>query len=181
MRFFGFILFLVFLASCSGKQKSAVSTLPFYESHIGNWNGTLKVIKNDSIVRELGMTFNLEPIEDSLQFKRFKWQIRYEGQDIRDYQLRIDTVNNTFAIDENNGIVLPAKLNNSNLSNWFTVMGNTLMVNFDFSRKDEIEFTVNMRSKQPVSITGQQNEEIDSVACYEVVSYQVGVLTKKND
>jgi hypothetical protein len=177
MRVLLLIAGMFLIGSCTqSMEESKAVQVPFYQSHQGNWQGALKIYKSDSMVRELNMTFNLESLKDSMQYKRFKWQIQYEGQELRDYLLLLDTIAKTYQIDEQNGIVLPARLNNQNLSNWFTVMGNTLFVNFDFSSLDEVEFTVNMRSKEPIGYTGQGNETIDSVTCYEVSNYQIGTL-----
>lgn len=182
-RFIYLFLLILGLWSCQNttthsQEKDEKGVLPFYETHQGNWHGRLNIYKKDSLIRELGMTFKLKHLRDSLTFKKYLWKVQYEGQDVRNYRLLVDTVNNIYMIDEQNGIVLPAQLNNSNLSNWFSVMGNMLFVNFDFSIMDEVKFTVNMRSKKPIGFTGQDNETIDSVACYEVSSYQIGVLIR---
>ena len=181
--FIYFFLLILGFWSCQSStvpslEEGEKAVLPFYKTHQGNWHGRLNIYKKDSLIRELGMTFNMKYLKDSQNYQKYLWQIQYEGQDLRDYRLLVDTMNKTYAIDEQNGIVLPAQLNNSNLSNWFTVMGNMLFVNFDFSIMDEVKFTVNMRSKKPVGFTGQDNETIDSVTCYEVSSYQIGLLSR---
>lgn len=174
---------LIFV-SVACNQSKPNSNLPkeestsFIHDHIGNWEGKLQIYKKDSLIRELGMTFSFSPLKDSLQYHKYLWQIQYEGQEIRDYRLLHDTLKNTYSIDEQNGIVLPADLYDQQLSNWFKVMGNTLFINFDFRSRDEIEFTVRMRSKTSTSIAGQSNNEIDSVLCYDLVNYQKGALKR---
>lgn len=179
-----FICWALMCLCVACNQSNSNSDLPKAEStsfthdHVGNWEGTLQIYKKDSLIRELGMTFSFLPMKDSLQYHKYLWQIQYEGQEIRDYRLLHDTLKNTYSIDEQNGIVLPADLYDQQLSNWFKVMGNTLFINFDFRKKEEIEFTVRMRSKYISRVTGQDNEEIDSVLCYDLVNYQKGLLKR---
>lgn len=172
---------IIFIALCGCSTSKNTSHRPndpsFPKSHIGVWAGDLDIYNNDSLSQSLTMTLTIFP--DSLD--HYQWHIKYDTQATRAYQLKVVNLNRgIFQIDENNGIILPALLNNQQLNSYFTVSNSTLLINTDFSQKDVITYTVFIYGKEPGSFTGQENKQVDSIATYPFLGYQKATLFRQS-
>ncbi len=171
-----FLMLLVGLVCCTTQRhgRTPINRQVFTTSHLGYWKGDLSIFKNDSLQQQVSMEFNIL-LTDTPGL--YKWQIRYQGQEMRNYRLQVlDSSRGKYQIDEKNHIILPADLNNNTLQSCFSVMGNTLLIGYDFSRTDRILFTVSPFSSAAERYTGQQNTEIDSVGVYSLKGAQQAIL-----
>ena len=120
-------LSLVACAAPPGPHTGAADTA-FPDAWVGRWAGDLHLFDAGGVRRSLTMelegTRNADPA-------RFGWTIVYhgsEGRQERRYHLLVrDAARGEFAIDENNGIVLDARMLGGTLYSWFDVGGTRLL------------------------------------------------------
>ena len=166
-------LFTFFMLSFSVlSQKKNIS---FPLNVVGIYKGDLHIstVKGKQTIP---MEFHLKATSDS---SRFNYILIYNNIP-RNYFLVIkDKEKGIYEIDENNGIVLPAKYTNNTLFSFFEVQGNFLTTRLAFDKKQldfEILFT---RLKDKIK-TGGISKEIPEVFGYPISTVQKAILKKVN-
>ncbi len=111
-------------ASLASSRETATSSA-FPADWTGRWTGTIATL-GDSKLAPVAMMLEIAPIADG----RWSWTIIYEGEagrQIRPYELiAVDARTGRFAIDEKNGIVIPARVLEGTLYSTFEVMGSRI-------------------------------------------------------
>ena len=108
----------------------SVTTRPFPEAWTGRWVGTLEIeaVEGRLNYYTVAMELHIEPLPDT---ETMRWKIIYgEGakRQVRDYVLKtVDVATDRYAIDEKNGIILPAYWLNGLLSTRFQVQDSLLL------------------------------------------------------
>ena len=114
------------------------TVLAFPDSWIGAWEGELTIVKPAGGTETSKMVLVIAPTDDPM---RYDFRLRYGHQDLRRYQLVVrDAATGRYAIDEKNGIVLPATYLGGELFSTFSLGGNLLLartrLDGDFLRFD---------------------------------------------
>jgi len=101
----------------------------------------------------------------------------YNGQP-RNYTLVIkDREKGVFDVDENNGIIIPAKYANNTLYSFFEVMGNFLSTRFEFF-EDKMNFEILFTATKNKTTSGGTSKEIPEVFGFPISTVQNAVLKK---
>ncbi len=139
----------------------------------GTWSGTLVITPPSNKPTEIPISLKIEPIKDS---QNVTWSMTYHEKNkdlVKAYTLKSDAKKSgVFDIDENNGIVLPARLVKGVLLSVFEVEENLLTARYELT-DGTINFEVTSASKQPKK-TGN-----DTVQGYVVTVVQSAILKKK--
>jgi len=161
------ISFLIIVVSFSAKAQEKV----FPQDYVGIYKGDLE-ITNSKGKRSIGMEFHLTNT-DSIGIYNYKIVYIFNGKrNDRNYTLKtINALQGEFVIDENNGIVLGAKLVDNVLYNVFEVGGNLLMTTEAFF-DDYMTFEIVFSGKDSKTITNATEDDT------EVISYPVTVTQK---
>ncbi len=159
------ILCLSFIHSTLGQTNIMLERLGKYQGVLHIFNG-----KNE---QKINMELQLLPTQIPYEFE---YNIIYLNNDsIRDerlYTLKYDTLNETWSIDENNGIVLSAHWVNQSLYSLFEVEGGLLTSTIEF-KDSYAEFQITHSSKKNALVTGGISDEIP-----KVISYPIGTVQK---
>lgn len=139
----------------------------------GTWTGTM-VIHGNAKPTEVDMELAIAPIERS---DELTWRVIYgtgAKKSVRDYKLVPDEkTSGRFRIDEQNGIVLSARLVGAVLFSEFDVNGSWLTARYEL-RDGGMRLEITSASKEAKK-TGPQ----ESVQGYRVETVQIAELKKK--
>ncbi|WP_299890356.1 hypothetical protein [uncultured Lacinutrix sp.] len=160
---------VIVLLSFSAEAQTEIKTFP--QDYFGIYKGNLE-ITNAKGKKSIGMEFHLTKT-DSVGIYNYKIVYIFDGKrNDRNYTLKtIDAQKGEYVIDENNGIILRAKLVDNVLYNVFEVEGNLLMTTEAFF-EDYMTFEIVFSAKQAKTITKTTEDET------EVISYPVTVTQK---
>ncbi len=113
-------------AEAEGAPKTV---LAFPESWFGVWDGTLTITKPGRDIEQTRMLIVIRPTDDP---KRWEFRLRYgREQPQRKYELVVrDAATGRYAIDEKNGIVLPATYLDGELFSYFSLGDNLLLARY---------------------------------------------------
>ena len=163
------LLVIIVLLSVSAKAQDG--TLIFPDSYFGVYKGDLE-ITNAKGKQNIGMEFHLTST-DSTGIYNYKIVYIFDGKrNDRNYTLKtIDKDKGEYVIDENNGIILGAKLVDNVLHNVFEVQGNLLMTTEAFF-PDYMTFEIVFSGKNAKTVTKAIEDDI------EVISYPITVTQK---
>jgi hypothetical protein len=159
------LLFLLFLG-LSTLTARAQARLP--ATWIGDWTGTLRILKANDAVDQLDMELHIH-LTDSLH--RYDWTILYHPSDTavdrRAYELigQRDQ-DNHFVIDEKNSILLDCYFYQETLSSYFQVDQSLLLINYTYLGGDSMRFEVFPTSTKHPALTGEDTD-------YTVKSYPI--------
>jgi hypothetical protein len=148
----------------------------FPSQFIGAWQGTLRwyVMGSDS-AKDVAMRFELFPT-DTPNVYSYKVVYGAGGQDERPYILKkIDSVKNTWLIDERNGIVLTAHWVGNKLVSSFSIMKN-VVVSEMFIINGDLCINFTSYSLSGSLKTGGLPPDIPGVESFKVKSIQTAVL-----
>ena len=163
------IIFIIFFLNDCFSQNN------FPEAYLGKYSGTLK-IENIKGLQEIPMEFHLLAT-DSIH--KFDYIIVYgegEKKQTRNYSL-IKKEDRSFAVDENNGIILLDSFFENTLYSIFEVNENLLTTFISFKEDSVIwEVTFAPKNKQEVSYT---KEDSTKVISYPITSLQKAILKKQ--
>ena len=124
----------------------------FLERCIGDWTGTMHILKEGVRVDSINVTFEVQPI---IEENALTWNMSYQSDPpmSKDYILRPpEGESNKFIIDEQNGIGLEAYLFGNKLHSAFAVQGTILTSSYELVG-DELIFEV---------VSGPQPNKLDS-------------------
>ncbi|APY01413.1 hypothetical protein [Lacinutrix venerupis] len=165
MKFIIPILFLIISFSAEAQEKN------FPEDYFGIYKGDLH-ITNAKGKQSIGMEFHLTAT-DSAEIYNYKIVYIFNGErNDRNYTLKtVDKDKGEYIIDENNGIILGAKLVDNVLYNVFEVQGNLLMTTEAFYN-DYMTFEIVFSGKDSKTTTKATEDDT------EVISYPITVTQK---
>ena len=181
MKRFNYLCLVLFLA-LSGCVKNPVlySVTNFSEEIQGHWKGDLKIFGRDGKDIFIPMQLDIQKTDkDSI----LTWKMIYDKQPPRNYQLHIrDKAKGQYHVDEQNGIIIPARLAGNELVSNYEVMGNHMTVIYDLRNKDYLLFKVNMWKTNSGKISGDtiiNGDTIPKVTSFLPLAYQTAILRKK--
>ena len=167
------ILFLCFslLIQFSFAQEKTTS---FPENAVGIYKGSLH-INSPRGTQKIPMEFHMKKT-DSLH--KFTYVLLYNGSP-RNYTLVVkDKEKGLYEVDENNGIVLPAKFANNTLYSFFEVQGNLLSSRMHFTN-DGLDFEILFTATKNKTTTGGVSKDIPKVFGYPISVVQKAILKKE--
>lgn len=138
----------------------------------GEWAGTLVMTSQNDTKTDAPIKLNIEPITGS---DDLTWKLTYgsgDKQQVKDYKLVPTKTAGRFRIDEQNGIVLDARLAGGVLYSQFEVGGSWLTARYEL-RDGRLRFEVTS-AKPAAEKTGD-----GKVQRYDVGAVQTADLTKK--
>lgn len=161
------LIVLIALLSFSAQAQEKI----FPEDYFGIYKGDLE-ITNAKGKQSIGMEFHLKPT-DSIGIFVYKIVYIFDGKrNNRNYTLKtIDALKGEYVIDENNGIILGAKLVDNVLHNVFEV-GGSLLITTEAFFEDYMTFEIVVSAKKSKTVTKATEDET------EVISYPVTVTQK---
>lgn len=171
------ICFLTVTITAQSQEKKAA----FPENSVGIYKGTLQIhsVRGE---QQIPMEFHLLATRNST---KFDYKLVYNGAS-RNYTLVVkDKAKGLFAVDENNGIILPAKYSKNTLFSFFEVQGNFLSSRMEFL-ENEVRFEILFTAKKNKIITGGskkaggKTKKIPEVFGYPITTIQKAVLKKVN-
>lgn len=169
-----FIYAFIFLFICSSITAQE-NNFEFPKDAIGIYKGTLH-IKTAKGSQSIPMEFHMNQTNS---IDSYTYKLIYNGQP-RNYNLIVkDKENGIYDVDENNGIILPAKLHGNVLSSFFEVQGNLLSTRMEFL-KDRMNFEILFTRTANKTTTGGTSKEIPEVFGYPISVVQKAVLQKEN-
>lgn len=150
----------------------------FPQSWVGNWKGELVWHKANEInPKKVNMELRIHPADST---GLFTWQIIYgsAAEDNRPYLLKPkDEAKGHWVIDELNGIVLDQFWMADKFCGAFTVIGNTIINNYQLEN-DRLSVEFYSIGVKPFGSAGKGTEESPLVDSYRVGSYQKAVLLR---
>lgn len=188
-RLFFFMLFaMISILSCDQNISEQNSTMQkgdsftFPEDWLGNWDGNLEIFNKGKKTMDIRMRIIHEQINNS---DSIRWAIIY-GEDsikgIRDYLLLPDkNVSNHYLVDERNSIILDGYVHDNSYISAFEIQNNYLLSKYS-RENDELIFEIFSHSTKPISITGGQvvnQDTISFVKSFDVGTYQKAVLKRR--
>ncbi|WP_223032634.1 hypothetical protein [Hanstruepera marina] len=146
--------------------------LQFPEDFYGIYKGDL-LITNARGKQAIQMEFHLNPTDSIGKYQYMLVYIMDGNRQERHYNLlEKDVVKGEYIVDENNGIVIDAKLIDNTLFSMFEVQGNILTTTERFY-KDSMDFEITFANKAGQTKSGTEGEDAT-----EVISYPISVLQK---
>lgn len=166
-----FLFFLLFFSISGGFSQEKGTDFP--ENATGIYKGTL-VIDSARGTQEIPMEFHMKST-DSLH--KFTYVLSYNNSP-RNYTLIVkNKAKGIYEVDENNGIILPAKFSGNTLFSFFEVQGNFLSSRMEFL-KDKMHFEILFTATKDKVKTGGTSEEIPEVFGFPITTIQKAVLKK---
>lgn len=152
----------------------------FPDDALGIYKGDL-VVENSNGKEIYGMEFHLQPT-DSLGNYMYKIVYIADGnRQERNYNLIAkDTSRGEYVVDENNGILLPAKLFGNRLYSIFEVQ-NSLLITTETFFEDYMLFEIVFSNTSGAMVSGATEEDVPKVTSYPVtVSQRAKLIKLKN-
>ena len=161
------------------KKPLTFTVIDFPKEIQGLWKGQLKIFGRDGNDMIIPMQVNIQKTSsDSL----LTWIMTYDKQAPRNYQLHIkDKIKGIYHIDEQNSIIIPARLAGNELVSNYEVMGNHMTVIYELVNKDQLLFKVNMwKSNSGVNTGGatMNGDTVPKVTTFLPTAYQLGNLRR---
>lgn len=152
----------------------------FPTSWIGNWKGDLEIYsssnKEQNPVQIIPMEIRIQPIDQNSW--TFVIDYKMEWQVPRNYELIKDTENNSWKIDEKNGIIINQSLIGNRLMSSFSVTGSSLVCSY-WLENEKLNMEIIMHKTESNSTTGLGTDQIPTVLVYPVSVYQKAILSKE--
>lgn len=164
---------LIFLIMLICFQLSAQSdSLQFPQDFYEIYKGDLYII-NTRGKQTIQMEFHLNPTDSIGKYQYMLVYIMNGNRQERKYNLLEKEVSTgEYLVDENNGILLDAKLIDNTIFSMFEVQGNILTTTERFY-KDSMDFEITFANKSQQTKSGTTGEDTT-----EVISYPISVLQK---
>ena len=151
----------------------------FPRNWYGKWKGTLVIYNNKGKAQEIPMELHCGPTDSTHRHQMALVYGEGEKQDFRDYELVVvNAENGHYKTDEKNTIYLDDYYFDNILYSRFEVMGNLLLIRIE-KRNEKLYFEVVMGKGEPISTTGNDNEnDVPPVNSYNITISQRAELTK---
>lgn len=174
------ILFSTVTAISQEDEKFEASvSLSFPETYFGIYEGDLYITSQNGTTN-IPMEFHLLPIEGEKD--KYQYTIVYITNEIRQERqytlITKDAEKGVYTIDENNGILLDAKVWTNKLYSMFEVQGSLLTTQLTFEA-DHMIFEITFSRKEVANKSGTTDEKPIEVLSYPITTVQKGVLKKQ--
>jgi len=152
--------------------------LSFPDAYFGIYKGDLTIV-NANGEDIIPMEFHLLPTETEGTYHYIIVYIIDGNRQERNYTLKAENAEKgNYIVDENNGILLDAKVLDNKLYSMFEVQGNILTTNLTFFEDDMI-FEITFSSKKAARVSGTAGEYPIEVISYPISTVQKGILQKQ--
>ena len=170
LKFFAlFVLFVI------GNVTAQQSKKNFPDDYLGIYKGSLSYETKNGLAT-IPMEFHLNATDSA---NTYDYWLVYNNQS-RKYSIISKNKNRgTFQIDENNGIILPARFYENVLYSWFEVGTNKLTSRLQFE-DDKIYFEILFSNLNNKTSTGGVSKDIPKVFGYPISSIQKAILIKED-
>ena len=168
--------FLLISAVAFGQDQSADSVV-FPDDFFGRYTGKL-TIDNGSNVQEIDMTFELSATD---QEDVYNYVLGYQGQPARQYLLKtVNAEKGVYQVDDQNDIILDARLSGWTLTSIFEVQGNLITTREEFFTDGRMIFEITMVQTAAPVLTGGTSDDIPEVKSYPIRVVQKAFLTRRD-
>lgn len=165
-----YLILIVFLFSLSVFSQN--DSLQFPQDFYGVYKGDLH-ITNAKGKQTIKMEFHLNPTDSIGKYEYKLVYVMMGKPEERKYTLiEKDASKGEYIVDENNGILLDAKLIDNTIFSMFEVQGSILTTTERFY-KDSMDFEITFANKSQQTKSGTEGEDAT-----EVISYPISVLQK---
>lgn len=154
-------------------------SLQFPQDFYGIYKGDLH-ITNARGKQTIQMEFHLNPTDSIGKYQYMLVYIMDGNRQERKYNLlEKDVTKGEYIVDENNGILLDAKLIDNTIFSLFEVGGNLLTTTERFY-KDSMDFEITFANKAQQTKSGTTGEDATEVISYPISVLQKAYLKKQN-
>ena len=178
MKYTILIYIVSFFLSIISSTAQEIDTANFPEAYFGKYIGTLQISSTKG-PKTFPMEFHLLP-RDSVG--SYTYTLVYgEGEQRQERLYTLvskDPDNGEYIIDENNGIVLNAKILGNRMYCLFEVQG-TILTTFITFEEGHLVFEIAASNRENKNISGGQNEASPEVISYPITTVQRAELIKQ--
>ncbi len=173
-------VFFLFISLLGFSTEAQEDSLQFPQDFYGIYKGDLHIV-NARGNQTIGMEFHLNPT-DSIDKYQYMLVYIIEGKrQERKYSLLVkDTSKGEYVIDENNGILLDAKLIDNTIYSMFEVQGNLITTTERFY-KNAMDFEITFTDTKQKMLSKTEEEESIDVTSYPIGGVQKAYLIKQKD
>ena len=176
MKYIALIVLICFGSFLEAQNDDLLFPLDFF----GVYKGTL-VIQNTNGMQEIDMEFHFKETNTIGEYQYTLVYIMNGNRQERLYKLiEKDANKGEYIVDENNGILLDAKLVNNTLYSMYEVQGNILTTTERFY-KDGMDFEVTFSSKKAQNKSGTEGNSATEVVSYPITVVQKAILIRQPD
>jgi hypothetical protein len=170
------LLFVIILAYFSANAQT--DSLQFPQDFYGIYKGDLNII-NSRGRQTIQMEFHLNKTDSIGKYQYMLVYIMDGDRQERKYHLiEKDVSKGEYIVDENNGILLDAKLIDNTIYSMFEVQDNILTTTERFY-KDAMDFEITVTNKTEKVTTGTTGEDATEVVSYPIFAVQKAHLIKQ--
>ena len=144
----------------------------FPDAWLGNWQGTLEIIKGSGLVQSLPMKMSIKPTDKPGEYH---WLTTFgdKTETAKPYLLKtLDATNGLYVIDEQNSIIIESYLFDNKLVSWYVVQGSLILASFE-KRGDQIVFEILAGKEKEISITGDKEVEGEAIPAVKTLPFNV--------
>ena len=170
------LLLVFFVASFSTKAQT--DSLQFPQDFYGIYKGDLQIV-NSRGRQTIQMEFHLNKTDSIGKYQYMLVYIMNGERQERKYNLlEKDASKGDYIVDENNGILLDAKLIDNTIYSMFEVQDNILTTTERF-HKDSMDFEITVANRTEKVTTGTEGEDATDVISYPIFAVQKAHLVKQ--
>ncbi len=172
------ILIILLTLACFSLS-AQTDSLQFPQDFYGIYKGDLH-ITNTRGKQTIQMEFHLNPTDSIGKYQYMLVYIMDGNRQERHYNLlEKDVTKGEYVVDENNGILIDAKLIDNTIFSMFEVQGNILTTTERFY-KDSMDFEITFANKAEQTKSGTAGEDATEVISYPISVLQKAYLKKQN-
>ena len=171
------LICMVVLTGLQAQEPSKNTSSNFPKAYFGVYKGNLEIhTVNGS--NTLPMEFHLLPTTHKDEYQYTIVYINNGNRQERLYTLKTkDASKGLYVVDENNGILLDAKVLGNKLFSMFEVQGSLLTTQLTFE-DDHMIFEITFSRKETANKSGTTDDSAIEVLSYPITTIQKGILKK---
>lgn len=175
-----YLVFLLMIVSCATAQEIKIEndSLQFPEDFFGIYKGDLNMTTSKG-ERTIQMEFHLNKTDSIGKYQYMLVYIVDGNRQERKYNLITkDATKGEYIVDENNGILLDAKLIDNTIYSMFEV-NESIITTTERFYKDAMDFEITFTDTKQKVISGTNDEEPTEVISYPITGRQKAYLIKQ--
>jgi len=171
-------IFILLLTFASFSITAQTDSLQFPQDFYGIYKGDLQIV-NSRGRQIIQMEFHLNKTDSIGKYQYMLVYIMNGERQERKYNLlEKDASKGEYIVDENNGILLDAKLIDNTIYSMFEVQDNILTTTERFY-KDAMDFEITVANRTEKLTTGTEGEDATEVISYPIFAVQKAHLVKQ--
>lgn len=171
-------IFILLLTLANFSTNAQTDSLQFPRDFYGIYKGDLQIV-NARGRQTIQMEFHLKKTDS---IGKYQYMLVYimngERQECKYNLLEKDVSKGEYIVDENNGILLDAKLIDNTIYSMFEVQDNILTTTERFY-KDAMDFEITVTNKTEKVLTGTKGEDATEVVSFPIFAIQKAHLIKQ--